>query len=545
MRIGFFDLSSEKKAKRFTAIFFLFLTLIGLVAGFDYGLNFDALTEQKILRTTVLEYAHYFLGENHPFVQEQHEMGYLRLTDTPEIDHGQSAYYLAVPLLKLGKYGFGQLRAAWQAYTWLWFMAGVWAIYAFMREMGSSRPAAYAGSLLLYLAPRFFAEGHYNSKDVILLVLMLLTVWQGLRFLKKTCYWRGLLFSFLGAMAANLRLPGMTAWIFVGVGALILRFGRRDWSLRMAGIALCTVVSFIGFFVLLTPALWRDPLGYFQYLITHSSSFSRWSGAVLFQGELFIQPQMPLPRYYVLYLMLVTLPVYTLPLAIIGQAATFRDMLRLKTAFFRDERKVMMSMTTLLWLVPLLYAILGRPVLYNSWRHFYFLYAGVVLQGAYGIEWLFKWLKEKGSRRLLAGVLAFGFVCSGAGIIGNHPFQYGYYNFFAGRHLETQMELDYWHVSTVNALRKLLEMREEEEYPLYITGSDESTMVGLMEAGKFSDLKETTFITYDSQAPYYFLNTTSALGMDVKPPQGYRVLFTIESYGNILSTMYEKIPELP
>ena len=70
-------------------------------------------------------------------------------------------------------------------------------------------------------------------------------------------------------------------------------------------------------------------------------------------------------------------------------------------------------------------------------------------------------------------------------------------------------------------------------------------MVGLMEAGKFSDLKETTFITYDSQAPYYFLNTTSALGMDVKPPQGYRVLFTIESYGNILSTMYEKIPELP
>ena len=58
-------------------------------------------------------------------------------------------------------------------------MLGVAAVYGFCREAKLSRPVSCGGMLLLYLCPRFFAEGHYNSKDMVLLTLFLCTLWLG------------------------------------------------------------------------------------------------------------------------------------------------------------------------------------------------------------------------------------------------------------------------------------------------------------------------------------------------------------------------------
>lgn len=118
------------------------------------------------------------------------------------------------------------MTTLWHAYTWLWFMLGVWAIYGFCRETGLSRPVSCAGALLLYLCPRFFAEGHYNNKDMVLLSLVLCTLWLGVRLLASPGFLRGLLFSLAGAMAANTKIAGAFAWGVMGLCAVVMLTAR-------------------------------------------------------------------------------------------------------------------------------------------------------------------------------------------------------------------------------------------------------------------------------------------------------------------------------
>lgn len=56
--------------------------------------------------------------------------------------------------------------------------------------------------------------------------------------------------------------------------------GGRVWA---AGLA--AFFGFIGFYTLLTPALWRQPTGFFRYLVENALDFSRWKNYVRFRAR--------------------------------------------------------------------------------------------------------------------------------------------------------------------------------------------------------------------------------------------------------------------
>ena len=167
-----------------------------------------------------------------------------------------------------------------------------------------------AAVLLLYLCPRFFAEGHYNNKDVVLLCLFLLTFWQGARLLRKPTLSRGMLLSFFGAMAFNTKIVGIFAWGLMGLAMIVSLTARKKWNRSMVGLAVATILSFVGFYVLLTPALWSDPIGFFHWCMDNAVNFSRFGGEVLFRGARFwdINQETPLPWYYLPFMIL---PIYS------------------------------------------------------------------------------------------------------------------------------------------------------------------------------------------------------------------------------------------
>ncbi len=522
-------------------LFFLVLTLIGLVSAPDYGLPCDEPAEQIILQENLKEYAFYLQGASSQAFQYYDQQGIQLISESLEKDHGQCAYYLAAPLLAFADTAPHILTVLWHGYTFLWFMAGCLAIYGFSREMGFSRLSACLSSLLLYLAPRFFAEGHYNNKDMVLLALALLCLWLGLRFLKKPCLPRGLLLSLAGAMTANIKVVGLLPWGLMGLCALLLVTARKQWSPAMALTAVSTVLSFICFYALLTPALWQDPLGYFAYVIQNASGFTRWPGVVVFRGMVFDHARNPLPRYYLPYLMLVTLPLYTLPLAALGQLRALRTALSQKAALIRDPQTLGLGVATLSWFLPLAFAFLTRPLVYNGWRHFYFVYAGVALLAAYGIDGLLCLKKPLLCRIALLGLLL-GFGLSALGIWQNHPYQYSYYNVLARASASTDMELDYWDVSTVNAMKKLCAAKGSEDLPLALGSRDDMSLFGITHGYQVlpPDIRAQLIITEDENAPYLFYNTTYALIYGVAPPEGYHELLHIEGYGNTLCTVYER-----
>lgn len=119
----------------------------------------------------MLEYALRLFGEDSAPAQWYLSRGITPISQSIEQDHGQCAYYPAAALLPLQEEAPDRVMVLWHAYTWVWFMLGVAAVYGFCREAKLSRPVSCGGMLLLYLCPRFFAEGHYNSKDMVLLTL--------------------------------------------------------------------------------------------------------------------------------------------------------------------------------------------------------------------------------------------------------------------------------------------------------------------------------------------------------------------------------------
>ena len=72
-----------------------------------------------------------------------------------------------------------------------------------------------------------------------------------------------------------------------------------------------------------------------QFRMRHKSLI-----VVVFRGMVFDHAVNPLPRYYLIWMMIVTLPVYVVPLAACGQLACIRDALNRKHLFFATEKIV-------------------------------------------------------------------------------------------------------------------------------------------------------------------------------------------------------------
>ena len=535
-----------KLARAAVLLFFAALLLVGLVTCADYGLPCDEPAEQVILQENMHEYACRLLGEDSEAAQWYRERNINRISESVEKDHGQSAYYAFAPVLAEYLEQPHELTQLWKGYTWMLFMLGCAAIYGFCREMQLNRFVSSIGVLLLYLCPRFFAEGHYNNKDMVLLSMVLCTLYLGLRFLKKPGFWRGALFSLAGALAANTKIVGALGWGLMGLAAIVLVSASRQWNRRMAGVAASTIALFFAFYALLTPASWGDPLGYLEYLLINASGFTRWTGVVVFRGMVFDHDVNPLPRYYLVWMMLATLPLYVVPLAAAGQLGALWRVWKQRTKALTDPVSLTNAAVSLCWFLPLLAAVIMRPLVYNGWRHFYFVYAGVVLLAAQGVQRCLDFLKKHGGdcgmpAVFLAGLLLF-FGWTAKDIAANHPYQYGYYNLLGNRNAEVDMELDYWDVSTVNAMEQLVQADRNQELPLILGASDPMSWHGVYYGYNVlePEVKAQIAITQEEQPPYLFYNTTYARIYGIELPEGYRELLTIESYGNTLCTVYEK-----
>jgi len=246
------------------------------------------------------------------------------------------------------------------------------------------------------------------------------------------------------------------------------------------------------------------------------------------------------------WMLLATLPLYVVPLAAAGPLGVLWRVWKQKRKALTDPISLTNTAVSLCWFLPLLAAVLMRPLVYNGWRHFYFVYAGVVLLAAQGVQTCLDFVKKHGGdcgmpAVFLAGLLLF-FGWTAKDIAANHPYQYGYYNLLGNRNAEVDMELDYWDVSTVNAMEQLANGKRNEEWPLVLGGSDPMSWFGVYHGYEVlnPDVRALLTITEEPNPPYLFYNTTYARIYGIEPPEGYRELLSIESYGNTLCTVYEK-----
>ncbi len=547
-------MQTNAQAKRGTAwlvaLFFIALTALGLFTSADYGQPWDEPWEQDILRLNGNQYAQQLgLAGRFTLTSSMPAPASRMIEDSVERDHGESAYYPMLWLMADSTLTPMQRMTVWHGYTWLLFMAGAVALWCIARRLGLSRLLSGAAVLCLMLTPRMFAEGHYNNKDVVLMVLTLLTLWLSLRLSEKPGPWRALLFSLAGAAAANTKIMGLLVWGLCAVFVLLRQCAGRRMNGRAWLSAAVAMVSFAGFYFLLTPAMWNDPLGYLRYVVESAMDFTRWQNYVLFRGTVFHLKVRPLPRSYLPYMILTTTPLWVLLLLVAGQVLAIVRWVRRGGKPAQDDVSMALLLCSLLWLMPLLYAVVGQPTMYNGWRHFYFLYGPMLALAAYGLGKLATWLRARQGKALLrvgAALLALCMGMTGAQMAVSHARQYTYYNeLVQSETLPDYLELDYWNVSTLETLRTLLtRLPAVQEKPASICGSEFWSHDGLKSALALlpaEDQARFRLIPEGSRgADYVVANRSYMVIGHWKPAANQTPVVVTESFGVPICTVYQR-----
>lgn len=524
----------QRVQKVAVALFFVILMFIGLNTIRDFTGSYDELVQQTQLKVNLREYA-VLLEKIGIHWDTALRMNVPRINEFVNRDYGMAALYVCAPFLSQALDSQALMSHLWGVVTWLWFMLGVWSLYSIVRLLDVSRLFSCISALMFYLCPRLFAHAHFNDKDIVFLSLVLLCLWQGGRFLQQMSLRRGVIFSLTGALAFNLRAIGLLPWGVVGLCAVWKLTVQRKWNLKNVVLAMGVIASFLCCYVVMTPATWQNPLGFFDYLFSNAADFSRWSGRMFFRSASFDIPENTLPFYYIFYMIMTTTPLYMLFLALIGQMeAAWASQKRYER---NAERTALLIATSLCWILPMAAYVVIRPVVYNGWRHFYFSFAGLAVLAGYGAYCLWKkctkrrWMKWSYLSLLLLCV-----IFTAAGMVKNHPYQSSYYNALAGSHL---METDYWNTGGTDALRRLMACEERDETLALEVGC---WFFDIQNARfKLSDEEKAVLTTTtEPNAPYLYYIENYVQIYEVPPPEGYHVLFEIESYGRLIGTMYER-----
>jgi hypothetical protein len=405
-----------------------------------------------------------------------------------------------------------------RALLWGFFVFGLWRLYlmglrnngwGMVKSMGQSstedfglmdgaqksrlRWGAMLPVLMVALWPRMFAEAHYNTKDALFFVLVLLVV-DGLdrvwsRGLKRWDWgWFGVM-GLLG-VATTIRMGGVFVLGLAMVWPLAkaLRYSSENiydvvrWLILGA---LAFAVGYIGSY----PYLWFTGFDGLKQVLGFVFE-NPWPHGALFFGSM--EPS----RWYLLGWMITTLSGLILVPLLFGGSLLFIESLRGKRSFSFNTVDFLLS----LLLLYLGFVMVKKPVMYDAWRHSLFLLLPVVVLSARGWVTLWFWAEDSSlKRKALTFLTGLGLI-QGLFFVVPDPFITLFYDFNrANEHTELgyesgqtyfnglghklikryPMQIDYWHQTNYQALEWVGKQLPADGSALVI-GKGESLMLNAM-----------------------------------------------------------------
>jgi hypothetical protein len=344
---------------------------------------------------------------------------------------------------------------------------------------------------MLALSPRIFSDSFYNSKDIAFMDVFILAIWTLVINLDipgnrktTTTFLLVIAHALASALLIGTRIVGVMivpmSVILVGIALLA---ARKSWKRILALIALYLVIT-AGLTILFWPILWHDPIHEFINAFQQMSRYNVYGKGVLFQGQFY--PSDALPWRYLPVWISISTPIIILAGFVVG----FGDWISGIILYFRQESlgklntvyKWISDLETLHWLaiigwlaIPILSVFLFNSVLYNGWRHLFFIYPAIVLFSTRGFLSLYTWLlkltgKHTKAILIVVVILAVGFFEPISFLI-RYP-RYGtvYFNQLAGdpQTLRKRFELDYWGISYKEAIDYILATDKSDQIPIYI-----------------------------------------------------------------------------
>ena len=288
--------------------------------------------------------------------------------------------------------------------------------------------------------------------------------------IKKINYTNAFLLSIFAALAINSRI------VSVYVGMLIILFFFIEFLMKNKfDKKKIKILAFFLFFKVLFlyltwPFLWENPIENFIYTLSTFSRFIRWGGYVFYLGE--FHNVFYLPSHYLLVSFFVTTPILISLLIFCGiLQLLFRFFKRLINInnqnlyndIWRSENEKIFLFLFFVILVPIFSIFLFDSVVYNGWRHLFFLYPLSLLFLIYFINIVALKFRNKKITKYINITLIIISLNNIYNVINLHPFQYIYFNSIFEKNANKLFEIDYWGVSNKHSLEKLLKKNLKQD----------------------------------------------------------------------------------
>jgi hypothetical protein len=346
--------------------------------------------------------------------------------------------------------------SVWETRHLITALCGITGIIAAWRtvRLFAGLKAAFWGALLLVLYPSFYGHMFINSKDIPFAVMYAWSLYGLVRIAlefprisTRTSVLTGLVIG----MTMAVRVGGMILLFYLYVLLAVL-FANLLWKKGKAAAENITLAetgrNIIVRLILMTVIAYSVMLAFWPYGAAKPLRHPFTALAYLSH----IQPIAASADYIPNYLF-IKLPELVLVLIAIGSFDGIRSLIKSRDGFSLTQAMpwmiLIMSIT-----IPIIYAMITRPFLYDEIRHFLFVgppicsLAGIILAGA---------LVGRLRKFLLGGVIVY--LCFHTYLMVRlHPYEYSYYNRFIGgirgaysRNLDTE----YWVTSYKEAVEQL------------------------------------------------------------------------------------------
>lgn len=378
-----------------------------------------------------------------------------------DADHGVA---FELPLAVLGYFftpddsqAFYYLR---HLLIFLLFVLGVWALYRLGTIRFGDWRLGLVAAVLLVLSPRFFAEAFYNGKDIVYMAFFTLAMYSLVLLLQRPTLGRAVAHGLVTALAADIRVQGL---LLVPISLVML--GLEEAYQRPAGLPRRKLAAVGGlyvsaalvFTVLGWPYLWALSLPDLLISAQRISHYP-WPGYIVYFGQLLSAPQLPW-HYLPVWIGISTPLPYTVAAAA-GLVSWVREVgWRGKSTLSTFAGRL--DWLLALWLLlPVLLVVGLQAVVYDGWRHLYFIYPALLLfavrggQAGYYAARRGRWWRRAALVGGFFGVL--GATHAGWRIIRDHPHQQVYFSVLPAHFAQTHFDLDYWGLSYRQGLEWVL-----------------------------------------------------------------------------------------
>lgn len=353
--------------------------------------------------------------------------------------------------------------------THLFFLLGALAFFLLIDYLYHDKILATIGFSLLTVNPLIYAHSFYNSKDIPFLSMFIICfLITAIAFNKNNIKWYIMLGVVCGLLM-NMRIMGVLLigciWGFFLLDYIAL---RNDKVVRKKILRYLLIFTFTSFGLLLItwPYLYSNPGQNFIDAFKKLSQWS-WEGDVLFWGKIYHSKHLPV--YYAISWFCISNPVTYLALGFFRILYFIVRFIKNPKQFLFDKPLRNQALFVFCFLEPLLAVIAFHSVIFDAWRHLYFIYPPFILAGISGLHYLFKTKLKWPVLLILVADIGY----TGTYMVSTFPNENVYFNEFVNHgpeSLRKNFDLDYWGNSYKQALEYILKTDTNKTISVMVVG---------------------------------------------------------------------------